>query len=491
MAQEQSLAPKGTVFVSFPGASYTHASALRAAQATFEGPGWQVVHREPEPGTVTDEDTSEWISSIASDESKLVFLMDYDLLPFDRIQRSSLVSSSSYCIRKALIRKNWLHSGIQGYAVKNPPKDSRRSALDYLPHTWSIDIQFADDLDELLIDDLYDLAEEMQRNEEREPQDRKWWILKAAMADRGMGIRIFSSLEELQGILEQFEGDSDDEEQDEEEVGVDSSDPQKDTSVMLGQLRHFIIQEYIHPPLLLAPNPISRPQSFRKFHLRAYVLCVGGLQVYLWNEMLALFAPSDYSDPRNIDDAEGPDPRIHLTNTCLHSDGSATLDGRMSEDNVHLLSDLCAETSKVHYRRREGDSTSDATLNPSDLAELQRLAVETIGTTFAAAAKGSGSTNWHMWANCWEIFGVDLLVGWQGVGASAPQSPWKMWLLEINAQPDFAQSGPKLQRIIDDLFKRSLEIAVCQRSDDEETQAVGETREGMTLCYSEKLRGAW
>ena len=42
---------------------------------------------------------------------------------------------------------------------------------------------------------------------------------------------------------------------------------------MTSQLRHFIAQPYIHPPLLL------QSKGGRKFHIRAYVLAVGGTTI--------------------------------------------------------------------------------------------------------------------------------------------------------------------------------------------------------------------
>lgn len=196
----------------------------------------------------------------------------------------------------------------------------------------------------------------------------------------------------------------------------------------------------------MAPNA-SNPTSFRKFHLRAYVLCVGGLSVYLWDEMLALFAPAPYQSPgaagggdgEEGDDQAGghqPDPKVHLTNTCLHADGSATADGRIAQDNVHLFSDLCKDGAPLRGARGEAETLS---LTLSDLEQVRALAAEAVGRTFEGAAKGSGSTNWLMWENCWEVFGVDLMLGWEDKpqasddeNASA-QRDWRMWLLEVNA----------------------------------------------------------
>ena len=66
---------------------------------------------------------------------------------------------------------------------------------------------------------------------------------------------------------------------------------------------HCPWRRYIERPLLL---------HGRKFHLRAYALCVGSLQAYVFSEVLALFAAKPYDrDLSNLYDLDA-----HLTNTC-------------------------------------------------------------------------------------------------------------------------------------------------------------------------------
>lgn len=487
-------------FICFPGATYTQSCAVEAAKQILEPLGWKVHIRDE---AADEETTVGWVSSHSPPPSQVLYLMDYDLIPFDSIhpargsEGSASSLASSYPIRKALIRKNWLFNAVHAHSVKSASKAgvdvATQSPLRHLPQTWNIDVQFADDLDELLIDDLYDLAQQLE-----DSKDDRWYILKAGMADRGMGIRMFNSLDGLRGILEEFEADSSDEGEDDEDEDEDAANTHGDTSVSLSQLRHFVIQEYLQPPLLIAPNDTGNSpplqSSFRKFHLRAYVLCVGGLSVFLCDEMLALFAPAAYQPPgTQIHDAQHaqssttqPDPRVHLTNTCLHADGSATADGRLASENVHLLSDLCKDGKpyKTHV-----NSKANATLTPAHCTRIKDLAAETIGETFEAAAKGSASTNWMMWDNAWEIFGVDLMVVCPGDGDDE-FSP-RVSLLEINAQPDFAQSGERLQGVIRTLFQRSLQIAVSGNVVEDNDWQVGASRDGMTLCFSERMRGGW
>ncbi len=137
------------------------------------------------------------------------------------------VLSSSYTIRKALIRKHYLSRCTHNHIVKYPNSILRHS----IPRTWELEISFVDELDEMWSDELWDLGEKLEK------KDDKWFILKPGMADRGMGIRLFQSKGQLEDIFQEFEDkESDDEEED------DSENHNRGTAVATSQLRHFVIQ---------------------------------------------------------------------------------------------------------------------------------------------------------------------------------------------------------------------------------------------------------
>ena len=125
------------------------------------------------------------------------------------------------------------------------------------------------------------------------------------------------------------------------------------------------------------------------------------------------------------------------------------------------------------------------------LATIRRLASTTIGSVFSAAAKGAGATGWQTWEQSWEVFGVDLLVGRSEDEGNEDDAELRMWLLEVNAQPDFAQSGDELSSVVEHALKRAIEVGVLRGDGDEDTWKEGESRDGLTLCYKEKMRGAW
>jgi tubulin---tyrosine ligase len=141
------------------------------------------------------------------------------------------VLSSSYVIRKALIRKHFLSHCIHSYLTKHPDSVLRIA----VPKTWEIEITFADELDDLWVDELWDLSDILDKSIALPESGDRWWILKPGMADRGMGIRLFNSKQSLQRILDEFDDDGLDGEGD---VVADEND----TTIAISQLRHFVIQ---------------------------------------------------------------------------------------------------------------------------------------------------------------------------------------------------------------------------------------------------------
>jgi tubulin---tyrosine ligase len=173
-------------------------------------------------------------STLPQSLSKLVQWSSYDEIDHALTHSAHHdVRSSSYVIRKALIRKHFLSRCIHSYLTKHPDSVLRTA----VPKTWEIEISFADELDDLWADELWDLSNVLDKLAASPETDDQWWILKPGMADRGMGIRLFNSKEGLQQVLEEFDdddgpsGDSD---------GAAAGD--HDTSIAISQLRHFVIQ---------------------------------------------------------------------------------------------------------------------------------------------------------------------------------------------------------------------------------------------------------
>ena len=222
----------------------------------------------------------------------------YESLDFDRMLKSPQTTlSNSYIFRKALIRKHFLANTIQNWLSKHPQAILRS----HTPKTYLLECDYADYLDEAL-NEAFELRTALEASETNE----NWFILKPSMTDRGQGIRLFSTRDQLEGIFDEF--DEFDEDGDEE------------VDVVASQVRHFVVQEYIREPLLL--------DSGKKFHVRCYIVALGGIKVWVWSEMLALFSSVLYEEPAFDDDLQK-----HLTNTCLQDDTN-------KEDTVKRFWDL-------------------------------------------------------------------------------------------------------------------------------------------------------
>ncbi len=275
------------------------------------------------------------------------------------------------------------------------------------------ELDYAEFLDDALVE-AWELQASFRKNEGKEAEEREWWILKPGMSDRGQGIRLFSTEEELQSVFKEWEAerpDSDDEGDEDEDTIGSISEPkdggerkvegdQGGDYIVISHLRHFIAQRYIHPPLLLHFNP-------RKFHIRTYVLAVGSLKVYVYKQMLALFASTPYIPPwaststTNSDEEEAASPNkqdlsAHLTNTCLQT-GS-------HDGSVHEF-----------FKLPEEDLTKKMK------EDIFRQICEITGEIFEAAAKGM-AIHFQTLPNAFEVFGLDFLVDEGG----------RAWLLEVS-----------------------------------------------------------
>lgn len=136
--------------VSWPSAPLTERLVLKSLQA---------LHTPVEiitsvPNSVSDQLLIQWSSYDA---------IDHELTHLHRQK----VLSSSYTFRKALIRKHFLSRCILSYVTKRSTSFLRVA----MPQTYEIEISFADELDEMWADDLWELGEALKAS-------NSWWILK-------------------------------------------------------------------------------------------------------------------------------------------------------------------------------------------------------------------------------------------------------------------------------------------------------------------------
>ncbi|KAI1826742.1 sure-like protein [Xylaria intraflava] len=363
---------------------------------------------------------------IPNPEANVLQITPYEAIDWDFVDaHPETCLANSYMLRKALIRKHYLAVLVEQWGYKHPQSVLQR----HVKRTETFQVDYAEFLDEA-VEEAYDLRESLQRNEAllgadedgSEPEGLEWWILKPGMSDRGQGIRLFCTMEQLQGIFDGWEAERpESEDEDEEDGDGDGAGVgYHGDYVVASQLRHFIAQPYIGSPLLL-------PGDGRKFHIRTYVACVGRLDVYVYKPMLALFAAKPYVAPayraQPPDGAEtgAVDLEAHLTNTCLQRS--------VAEDTVRPFWEL--------------------PLTPAAKADVFAQICDVTGEVFEAAARMM-RMHFQPLRNAFEIFGLDFLV----------DSAGRAYLLEANAFPDFRQTGEELRGIVAGLWEEVLARAV-------------------------------
>ncbi|KAI0139079.1 sure-like protein [Hypoxylon sp. NC0597] len=374
---------------------------------------------------------------LPDNSSPILQVTPYEAIDWDYVAaypHTCLVNS--YMLRKALIRKHYLGATVEHWVAKRP--DSVLAT--HVKRAEAFELDYAEFLDDALVE-AFDLRASLERNAERQEKggEKEWWILKPSMSDRGQGIRLFSTMEELQGIFDEWEEDLPDSEDEEEGEGEgqggdrdgDAGEGNRGDAVAsernditTSHLRHFVAQPYIHPPLLL-------PGDNRKFHIRTYVACIGSLDVYVYRHMLALFAGKPYAAPTSTSTSTATpnsensgahiDLEAHLTNTCLQRS--------VAEGTVRRFWDL--------------------PLEPREKTDIFNQICEVAGEVFEAAARAM-LMHFRPLENAFEVFGLDFLVDASGAA----------WLLEVNAFPDFKQTGEELRGLVLGLWEEVLGRAV-------------------------------
>lgn len=356
-------------------------------------------------------------TQLPTSSSRLLQIAPYEALDFTHLLRHPASSlANSYVIRKALIRKHYLHNTISSWWSKHPNDTTLKG---HVPLTVAFEVDYAEFLDEAI-------AECWELHESFAQEEREWWVLKPGMSDQGQGVRLFSSEDELRAIFEEWESEESDDGSGSETSPAMNGQDVIGAGTMTSQLRHFIAQRYVHPPLLFGEH------GNQKFHIRNYVLAVGALRVYVYREMLALFAPATYEAPgitalkSSIDSNTGPDPRVHLTNTCLQ-------DG-FREGNVLPFWNLPSTTAT----------------GPEGWKDLVYDQICSATSTLFEAAAREQMIHFQTLENAFEVFGVDWMVDERGTA----------WLLEVNAFPDFKQSGGELKGVVQGLWDAVIRVAV-------------------------------
>ncbi|GMI59437.1 hypothetical protein ScalyP_jg8076 [Parmales sp. scaly parma] len=352
-------------------------------------------------GSAYDSDSSASSSSSAPPPppSATFSYADYENVHWSSVLSNKL-STCNFCVRKGISRKAQLSLYTSRHVSKNPtsilssavPKTmiiETWAAFDQsittmtLPNGQTIQLDSATmTLKEKLELCLGPLRELFEFN----PNDD--FILKPSATNKGAGIVVCNVFEQL------------------EEVISDTPD-----------IREWILQKYISRPLLL---------NKRKFHIRAYVLAMGAIKVYFYDEILALCSGSKYKENNTSD------LFAHITNTAYQA-----LDPNFREEECVLT---MADVEKVLRRGKKGGK-AECDKMMSDMREITK--------ELFAAYKGE-STVYQPLDGCFEYYGIDFLV----------DENFDVSLLEVNPSPDFKQTGERLEWLIGGLIEESIDMGI-------------------------------
>jgi tubulin---tyrosine ligase len=326
-----------------------------------------------------------------------------------------------YTCNSALTRKCHLSQTVDHWIRKHAGSILKC----HFPESVTIEVDYLEYLDDAL-GEAYEIHQSFEKNTGLDPDQREWWILKGNLIDGGQGLGLFSTMNELRNIFETVYIDEP------EDSGTEREDePNMQNHLITSQVREFVVQRYVHPPLLL--------YSGRKFHIRTYVLAVGWLKVFVNRDMLTLFAQEPYCHP-GMSTALGK----HLTNTAFHNGLRRNLAQRFWDLPSPRLPIACINDNNCTRCPPEvGDDNSDWKKRCFD----QICAI--VAELFEAAARTQPS-HFQMLPNTFELYGLDFLIDSDG----------DAWLLEVNAGPSFHRRGCSLDRMIEELFANVIEIAV-------------------------------
>lgn len=343
--------------------------------------------------------------SLASVTHGLLWL-EYEDIPFDSlVSNLDTLMANSYCIRKGLIRKSQMAYVIHKHLSKHDGCILKSA----IPETYLFELDDPYYFEEAM-NEVFEVAAELRENESiDDARLRKRWILKPSITNKGAEIFIFDTEDQLRAMFEErYERQCEQEEASGDEDGDGAGASSQGN---LAHIREWVMQRYLANPLCLFGG--------RKFHIRTYVLAVGNIRVFVFREMLALFAGEPY-------DVEDLSARCHITNTCVQV-----------EDSSFAESDLVKR-----FWALEGEMSRE------QLDSVFEQVKAVVSEVFVSVAHEV--TVFQPMRNMFELYGLDFLV----------DSDMRVHFLEANAFPDFRQTGAELSGIIDALFEQTIAVAL-------------------------------
>lgn len=169
---------------------------------------------------------------------------------------------------------------------------------------------------------------------------------------------------------------------------------------------------------------------------------VGNLRVYVYRDILALFAYQPYSRCFRLDeeDSTAGDISAHITNTCVQMDLAGVEDREERERE-------CVRRFWELNLGDEGHESQDDELSHEIKTAIYEQIKKCVAELFECFAYEP--TVFQPLPNAFEIYGLDFLI----------DHNYQVVFLEANAYPDFKQTGDSLNDLIDCLLYQT--IALC------------------------------
>ena len=325
-------------------------------------------------------------SSSAASQNITFHLGEYERIDWEQGVLQGMYGASNYCTRKGLARKAQMAVAIaravsrrlgsvpssRSSSESSPPSESLSLLAVCVPYTIVIETWDAFDetssgatmADGMRVDFGGVLTTKTDKlaiclgearkaiRDAEEGGEEATWILKPSNTNKGAGIDILYTYEELFDYC--------------------LSEP---------DIREWVLQRYVDRPLLL---------SGRKFHIRAYALAVGAIKVYVYGSVLCLCSGTqyDYSNASNY--------FAHITNTAYQAQDP----GFVEERCILLLEDMAAVLAE--------QGTCSTLEEANGRCRKVMDDVRTITGELFACYKGD--KDYVPLPGCFEHYGIDYLV---------------------------------------------------------------------------------
>ncbi|CAG8514253.1 7022_t:CDS:2 [Ambispora leptoticha] len=289
-------------------------------------------------------------------------------LEYEDIDFEQLYDNSKITLANSYcIRKGLIRKAQLNFNLnKYISKRPNCSLVRAVPETWVFEVAHVDYFDEAL-DDVFEVVTECEANKQIENFEGKHvFILKPNLGNKAASVLVFDSIEQLRAVFEH----------------VSSS------------------------------------------------RMVSNIKVYLYKDMLALFALLPYI-PNEIQNTFS-----HITNTCIQTSEVTFVES----DQVKLFWDL-SDNDHDEHKNTNG-------VTKEDLLAIFNQIKKILSECFEAVV--SEVTQFMPMENAFELFGFDFLVDVNK----------QVYILEANSFPDFKQTGDRLSHVIANLFKETVELAV-------------------------------